>query len=445
MGMMMEAVWGAGYRGALRALATGARAVSSLPLAPASWRGLRDRLGHLDDAALERLSDSPVLWLHAASVGELHAARPLLARLRQRYPDRRQLVSTMTRTGMAAAREVPSLDVALLLPFDSPGIVRRFVTSFRLEAFFFTETEIWPSLLHELEVLGVPAVMVSGRVRARSGMQRQALRPIYRPALAEVTCCMQTDDDARGIVALGADPRRVIVAGSLKFDAGQPVTPPSVTRLGRRLGVDRTCLVAGSTHDGEETAVIDAFEALRARWPELIVLLAPRHPERIDGVAADLDRRGLPWIRFSAAAEDTAPVTGACVILLDVMGPLAACYQLATVAFVGGTLAPVGGHNPLEPARVGRPVIVGPFTDHITDLIDALLAAEGALRVDSPAALTATVAQLLSDPVRVQHMGAQARQVADTGAGALERHMKVIAARIGKGMRDRPEFASVSA
>lgn len=424
--MMENAVFRA-YRGIMSAAAAVAQVASRVPAAPGSWRALADRLGRLAPTDRAVATTGTVVWLHAASVGELVAVRPLLRRLRDRFPERLYVVSTATRTGLALARTMPEVHLAVLLPLDARGPVRRLLRHFRLEAFLFTETEVWPTLLAELGDARVPAFMVSGRVSANTAARTRWLRPLYRRALAGVICCMQTDVDAQRIIALGADPPRVQVAGSLKFDGDHGDPPPDVVRLGRALG-SRRLLVAGSTHPGEDEAVLDAFRRLLPGRPDLVLLLAPRHPDRMRGAASAVDAAGLRCVRYSALGEQ--PIEPPVVVLLDVMGVLAHCYPLAVAAFVGGSLVPVGGHNVLEPAAAGRAVLVGPHTEHAADVVDRLIAGGGALRVGSAESLAWALAGLLDAPDRAVDMGRRARALVESGQGAVERHLKIIAARL---------------
>jgi 3-deoxy-D-manno-octulosonic-acid transferase len=394
---------------------------------PAGWRGVGDRLGRLAPDERAAASSAPAMWIHAASVGELTAVRPLLAQLRTRFPGRLVVVSTLTRTGLALARDLPDVHVALLLPLDAPGPIRGLLRTLRLEAFFFTETEIWPTLLTALAHERVPAIMVSGRISERTLSRARWLRPLYRSALATVTCCMQTEEDAARIIALGADPRRVQVAGSLKFDA-EAVEPPAEVQVVAALVAGRKVVVAGSTHDGEETIVLDVLQKLALGHPGLLLLLAPRHPERFDGVAAAVTARGLPLVRWSALVAGTGAVPAeAGVILLDTVGVLAHCYALGQVAFVGGSLVPVGGHNVIEPARHSRPVVVGPHTKNAGPVVERLLAAGGGMRVGTADQLALALDHLLAEPERAHDMGLRAWSAAQTGQGAVERHMKIIA------------------
>jgi 3-deoxy-D-manno-octulosonic-acid transferase len=244
---------------------------------------------------------------------------------------------------------------------------------------------------------------------------------------------MQTDDDAGRIIELGAPPGRVHVAGSLKFDAAAVVPPPELEHMRRALDAAHLrAIVAGSTHDGEEAMVLDAYDRVVRGHRETILLLAPRHPERVAGVADLVAARGIPLLRYSELVRDptrglpAAPL----VLLLDVVGPLAHCYALGEVAFVGGSLVPVGGHNVLEPARAARPIVVGPHTDSIRDLVERLRRVDAAIQVDSAEALAWTVDHLLANPELAQRMGRQGAALAQAGQGALDRHMRIIAARL---------------
>jgi len=425
---MMEGPAETVYRGVMTTVAGVAGALGRVGAA----RGFAERLGRLSADERTLASGGTAVWLHGASVGELVAARPLLRRLRERFSERLYVVSALTRTGRDVARAAPEAHLAMLLPLDAPGTVRRLLDDFQLEAFLFTETEIWPTLLNQLAARGIPTFMVSGRVGDGTVRRARLLRPFYRRALATVTCCMQTDEDARRIIALGADPRRVQVAGNLKFDGAPTDPPPDVTRLAAALGT-RRMIVAGSTHEGEEAKVLEAYRRVTAGRPELVLLLAPRHPERLAGVEELVQRFALPLVRYSALAaapEGTASIAAPSVVLLDVVGPLAHCYALGAIAFVGGSLVPVGGHNVLEPARAGRPVIVGPHTENAAEIAERLVTGGGALRVSSGENLAFALAGLLDEPERIADMGRRARALVESGQGAVERHVKIIAARL---------------
>lgn len=414
------------YRSVMRVAAAGATVAARVPGLPAGWRAVGDRLGRLAPDERAAASSAPALWIHAASVGELTAVRPLLAQLRTRFPGRLVAVSTLTRTGLALARELPDVHIAFLLPLDAPGPIRGLLRTLRVEAFFFTETEIWPTLLSALAESRVPAIMVSGRISERTLARARWLRPLYRGALGTVTCCMQTDDDAARIVALGADPRRVQVAGSLKFDA-EAAEPPADVRTVGALLEGRKVVVAGSTHEGEEAILVDVLMRLGLGHPGLLLLLAPRHPERFDGVAATIAAHDVPLVRWSAlvAGAGTVPQTAG-VVLLDTVGVLAHCYALGQVAFVGGSLVPVGGHNLLEPAALGLPVLTGPHSFSAAEVARLLLAAGAARTVRDADELAAAVTELLRDPAGRRRLGAIGREAVERNRGALGRLLELI-------------------
>jgi 3-deoxy-D-manno-octulosonic-acid transferase len=417
----------------MQLVAAGCAAAAKLPGVPPRWRAAADRLGRLDGAGQAMAASAPAIWVHAASVGELTAVRPLLAELRERLPGRVLVVSTLTRTGLALARTMPEAHLALLFPLDAPGPARALAARFRLEAFLFTETEVWPVWLEQLRRADVPAIMVSGRVSARSAARARWLRPLYRQALAEVTCCMQTSEDAARIVLLGADPRRVQVTGSLKFEAGAGTPAAEVQRFATAVGAPaQPLIVAGSTHDGEEAVVLDVYRQLSLAHRDVTLLLAPRHLERLDAVEAAIRAQHLPMVRFGALVDEgaAAPVERPLVVLLDRMGVLAQCYRVASVAFVGGSLVPVGGHNVVEPAQAGIPVLVGPHTQNAPDVVDRLVAAGGAVRVTSRDTLALALDHLLAEPAAATAMGQRGRAAAQSGQGALEKHMKIILARL---------------
>ena len=337
---------------------------------------------------------------------------------------------TLTRTGLASSKACAGARRPPVAA-DAPAIAR-VLHDVRLEAFFFTETEIWPTWLVALGESGIPTFMVSGRVSERTVARGRWLRPLYRAALGPVTCCMQTDEDAARVTALGAERVRVHVAGSLKFDAAPTTTPPDVERLATLLEEGgRRAIVAGSTHDGEEAALLDAYDRVVRGHRDVVLLLAPRHPERLDAVDALVTARGLALVRYGALVNGGGALpAGPAVILLDAVGPLAHCYGVGRVAFVGGSLVPVGGHNVLEPARLARPIVVGPHTGNARDVVERLLAVKGAVRVDSTDALAWILDHLLANPDEATAMGHRAQAIVRTGQGAVDRHMKIIAARL---------------
>jgi 3-deoxy-D-manno-octulosonic-acid transferase len=370
-------------------------AVPGLAVMPAlrlpRFRTHRERLGVYAPELVERVRGRKVVWLHNASIGELKASRPLLHRLREELGDWRMVLSTTSVTGRELARELAEADAAVLLPLDLPASVERALDAIQPSLFVFTETEIWPNLLHALRRRGVPAVLLSGRVSPRSYRRYLWVRPFLRRVLSDVTLFgMQSDAEAERIRALGAPPERVRVTGSLKLET---VAEP------RTLAIENAgpLWIAASTHAGEEEVCVRVFARLLERCAGLRLLLAPRHLDRLPAVEEVLRSKGLDFVRRTDLRDNRW--TGETpVMLLDTLGELAALYPGAAAAFVGGTLVRVGGHNLLEPARAGVPVIYGPHVENVAAIADALDASGGGFRVTDETGLAATLQALLDDP-----------------------------------------------
>jgi 3-deoxy-D-manno-octulosonic-acid transferase len=365
------------------------------------FRAHRERLGLYPADLVARLGGRKVLWLHNASVGELLASRPLLARLRKALGDWRIVLSTTSLSGKDLAGNIREADGAVLLPLDFPGAVERALDTLRPSLFVFTETEIWPNLLRALERRGTPAVMVSGRVSPKAFRRYRWVRRFLRRVLAGVSLfAMQSEEEAARIRALGAPPDRVRVTGSLKLD---PVVSD------RTLAIDRGArlFIAASTHAGEEDACVGAFRRLRGRFPDLRLLLAPRHLGRLAEVEDLLRRTGLAYVRRTGLVSNhwngDPPV-----LLLDTLGELSGLYEGAAAAFVGGTLAPVGGHNLLEPALAAVPVLFGPNVANVSEVAAALDACGGGIRVRDADELERALERLLEDPEAARRAGGAA-------------------------------------
>ena len=335
--------------------------------------GFGQRLGLI--APVVAPSSGPVIWLHAVSLGEVKAAGPLLERLRARYPQLRLVMTTSTRTGWQAARDTILPDETVLFPpFDLAWICRRFLRRIRPQAVLVMETELWPNLFREAKRLGVPLLLVNGRISDRAFPRYKASRFFWRRVLAQPdTVLAQSKRDAERFLALGADPAKVGVAGNMKY-AIRPSFAPIVPKL--RTMVEQAAagpiLVAGSTMPGEEKFLLAAFRELEREFPRLWMILAPRHPERFEAVAEEVQASGIPLVRRSQLDSKTIPQLPG-VLLLDTTGELGSVYELATVAFVGGTLVPAGGHNILEPACFRKPIVIGPSMTNFQEIADAFL------------------------------------------------------------------------
>ncbi len=376
--------------------------------------------------------DRPVIWIHAVSLGEVVAVTPLVNELHRRHPAYRLVVSTVTETGREAVEQrLAGVADHCYAPLDFPWVVSRFIDRLQPCLYLFVETELWPNLLWHLRRRGVPTALVNGRLSTRSFERQQwaPVRSFYRAMLQTLSLClMQSDRDVDRIVALGAEASRVRRTGNIKFD--QPV--PAVTEAGRirdRLGLQETeqLFVAGSTHSGEEEALVECYQALVAQCSAAVLLLAPRHIERAESVEAMIRARGMTVQRRSAIGQAGGPRSaGPRVVLLDSRGELAAIYREAVVAFVGGTLVPVGGHNLLEPAQWAKPVLFGPYTDHCAEVADLLIQAGGGSRVLHTEELTQQVKALFADDEERGRMGRSARQVVEQNQGALQQTVEAI-------------------
>jgi 3-deoxy-D-manno-octulosonic-acid transferase len=376
---------------------------------------LAQRLGRLG----EGLPPEPRCWIHAVSVGESAAAVPLVEGIRRRWPELGIVMSTTTPTGARIVRErLAGAAAHRYFPVDLPGPVGRALDATRPCFFIAIETELWPNFLRALARRRVPAMIANGRISDRSFRRYRWVRGLMRRVLADVTIfAMQTEEDARRIIGLGAPRERVVVTGNLKTDL-RPEPAADAAGWRRRLGLDAAARlwIAGSTHRGEEAVVLDVFARARARCPQLALLLAPRHPERADEVEEIIRGRGLAAVRRSRLSGD-AP-SGA-VVILDTVGELAALYALAEVVFVGGSLVPIGGHNLLEPAMHGKPVLTGPYTSNFREGAELLQQGGGAFVVKDAPELERVLSRLLEDPALARRTGEAARAAFAGRAGAV--------------------------
>jgi 3-deoxy-D-manno-octulosonic-acid transferase len=378
----------------------------------------RERMGRLP--VYLNVDGDRSVWIHAVSVGEVLAARPLVPALRERLPRHRIFLSTTTMTGNAVAKKsVRGVDGLLYAPFDFPHPVCRALEVLNPSLLVLVETELWPNLVHQAWRRGARIALVNGRISPRSFPRYQRVRRFVGAVLSEIDLfLMQGEAHADRIRALGAAHGRVQVTGNLKFDAVEPSRMPE--RLARLLqggAAPRPLWVAGSTVSGEEELVLSAFHRVRERVPQARLLVAPRHPERFTAVPALVEAAGFRCLRRSAL--DPAAWRDGEVLLLDTLGELAQVYALASVVFVGGSLVPSGGHNILEPAVAGRAVVVGPHMENFQEIADQFRSESAMVQVASPDELAREVADLLLDEGRRRELGERARDLVGRNRGAV--------------------------
>jgi len=365
------------------------------------------------------------VWIHGSSVGEARIVTSLARALRGRQPDLPVVVSAFTRTGRAQLPGVPDVDAAFVMPLDFPGYPSRLFAALEPSVLALVETELWPNLVADAQAARVPVVVVNARLSARRMVKYHRYAGLYRPVLRALTRVgAQSEPDASRFVELGLPSTAVEVTGNIKYDL--PAAEVDVAELRRELGVPvhRPVFVAGSTGQGEEQQVLAAFVRARREVGDLLLVLAPRHPPRVPEVEALIGEARLGFAKLSdgpgAMKSDTD------LLLVDSVGQLSRLYRLAAVAFVGGSLVPVGGHNLLEPAGVGVPVVFGPHTENVEEIAAALELAGGGIRVASADDLAATVVSLLRDDTRRAGIGRAAEAVVAANRGALKRSVDVI-------------------
>ena len=382
--------------------------------------GLSERLGWVPDRLREG-DARKTIWVHAVSVGEVLAASRLVNELSACAPQYRVLLSTTTRTGQRLARERTGANHAFYFPLDFPWIVRRYLRVLDPVLLVLVETELWPNLLTACRRNSIPVAVVNGRISDRSLPRYMRLRRLWTKILSGVSIVLaQSQEDAKRLKAIGAPAGRVSFAGNLKFDVRSAEPAPITTTLREKLPAGTRVLVCGSTLEGEEEILLDAFHQLLKTIPDCVMILAPRHPERFGRVVQLMKNRKELCVRRSNWMKRPAKIKPGTVILLDSIGELASVYALASVAFVGGSLVPAGGHNPLEPAQFAVPVVMGNHYANFRAIIDTLLQAE-ALKLATTENLVPMLENLLTDEEAANALGVRALEVFHHESGATGR------------------------
>lgn len=398
------------------------------------WRrGFGQRFGRYGSKLKQALTNRNILWVHAVSVGEANLAAKLVAALEARLPNVKMVVSATTSTGMARLREqLPPHVEKIYYPVDRRKYVQRAHNIIHPEAVILVEAELWPNFLWQARRRDTPVFLVNARISERSFRRYRRFGFLFRRFFAQLAgVCAQSERDAARLVELGCRPEAVHVVGSLKFDPPPPAAarPVDVEKILRHLGVPpgAPVLVAGSTHEGEEAALADISKRLKARHPDLFLVLVPRHQERARRVGHQLERRRVRFVFRSefSFSHDYATRRPDCLVV-NSTGELRFFYEHASLVFVGKSLLGQGGQNPIEPAALGLPVLVGPNMQNFPDVLPKFLEAEAIVQVADAAGLERALDDLLGDPARREALGRRAREVVACNGGALERTVELL-------------------
>jgi len=387
--------------------------------------GLRERLGIVPQR-LRKIAKPGSIWVHAVSVGEVLAVTNLVRELQRTNPGHQVLISTTTRTGQYLARERFGEDKAFFLPLDSGVFIRPYLRLLRPSLLVLAETEFWPNLLHLLKKSGGSVAAVNARISDRSFPRYRRFRWFFSRVLSQIDLFLaQTEEDARRLVAIGAPSDRVHVSGNLKFDVRPSVSNPIAQDLRQAIPEGSLVVVCGSTAEGEDDILLQAFQDCLQQYPQAVMLLAPRHPERFDKVADLISSLQIPLIRRSSWVAPR-PLSG-CVFLLDTIGELASAYSVGDVAFVGGSLVPLGGHNILEPAQHGVAIMTGPYTFNFREIIRIFVENE-ALKTVSSQSFSRELLALLQQEAAPQRklLGSRAKDLFTRYSGATQRTLEAL-------------------
>jgi 3-deoxy-D-manno-octulosonic-acid transferase len=389
--------------------------------------GLKERLGGVPSRLALPLGEEKSIWVHAVSVGEVLAVTGVVSFLKAEFPETPIFISTTTLTGQRLARERFGERYVFYLPLDLSFAVNPYVKALRPKVLILVETEFWPNVLRLVKQNEAQIAVVNARISDNSLPGYRRFRSLLRTILRNVDVFLaQTEADRERLIAIGALPERAQVSGNLKFDVKPPAESPLSRVLRQVLAPSQRVLVFGSTVEGEEALLIPCFKTVLNEYPESVIILAPRHPERFDGVAELLRTSGLSFWRRSV--WKSTPVVGG-VLLLDTIGELASVYSLAELAFVGGSLVPRGGHNILEPAQFAKPILIGPNYQNFRDIVRTF-AAKDAVRVVSAQQLTEAVLELLRSPQEALQLGARGWSVVEGGRGSTQRTLAALRERL---------------
>ena len=391
-------------------------------------KALPERLGFFESPSFK----NPI-WVHAASVGEVFCSIPLLKKIKNEFPHSRIVLTTMTSTGNETAKSyLPETDQVLFVPIDHPLIIRRTIKKIQPGLLLIAETELWPNLLRSCGKKGIPIILFNGRISQRSFRRYFRFRFFFKECLKYISLfLMQTEEDRKRVIKIGGESQKTRAVGNLKFDQPFPsFTPETRNKIANTLGLSgkENVLIAGSTHSGEEEILVTFFKELKKKDPNLLLILAPRHLQRLEEVERILKKEALSWLRktslpIGAGRSDQEHPE---VILLDTMGELMGIYSLGTLVFVGGSLVPIGGHNPLEPLSFKKCVLFGPHMFNFLEISTRLIEDEGAIQVSGKEDLFSQLKRLLFDEVARKEVGEKGHQFLQKHQGATDRMFEEI-------------------
>jgi 3-deoxy-D-manno-octulosonic-acid transferase len=385
--------------------------------------GLKERFGAISPRLKLPEQDRSSIWIHAVSVGEVLAVGALIESLKMQFPEKRVFVSTTTLSGQSLACKRFGEDSVFYMPLDLPFAINPYLQVLAPQMLILAETEFWPNVLRLARQSGAQIVVVNARISDRSFPGYRRFRFLLREVLQNIGLFLaQTEVDCERLSAIGAPGDRVRVAGNLKFDVKAPSEGALTRSLRQHIASDQRMLVFGSTVEGEEPLLVPCFKKVLSEFPQALIVLAPRHPERFDAVADLLRQSGISFWRRSS--WNSSPLGGG-VLLLDTIGELASVYSLADVAFVGGSLVPRGGHNILEPAQFGNPILIGPHYENFREIVRTFLTHD-AVRVVSSAQLADAVLSLLRSRDSAMELGARAKSVVEAGRGSTQRTLAAL-------------------
>jgi len=387
---------------------------------------LSQRFGKLPQSLI---ADGKSVWIHAVSVGEVAAAMPFIDEFRKTFPDYRIFLSTVTATGNQFAKKIKNIDGLFFFPFDYSFAVKKAIKHISPNIFITFETEIWPNFLKYAQDMKIPCILVNGRISPDSFKRYKKVKFFFKHILKNFSAfCMQTEQDKTRILELGAEKRKVRVTGNTKFDAlvSNEENIDIKNKFIKIFGIEKNdkVIIAGSTHKGEEEKVLDAFQYICQKVSNVLLILAPRHPERFREITKLLKDKNIDYILRSTL--DKTERKEQQVIILDTIGELSKLYTIADVVFIGGSLVPAGGHNVIEPASLGKPVVFGPYMYNFTESAKLLLECKGAIQICDEAGLATCLLKLILNPEYAEQIGRIAKEAVQENKGASKRNLEII-------------------